>query len=266
MSGDIKYEYKSVQAVRGMENRSITKTQEEGGWELVDQTQGMLRTTLNFRRVKPETSWSKTWKAFRGLAPAKQRALAVAVAVMVPIAAVGIGIAAAQDKGNTNATQSTGSATKSSIEPATVNETRVPLPTPTLPEKTDQVITVENNNDFAAILVSTDYCAPSVEEFATKYKGQKIQFDGSITNMQNHENYKTRYGILIGPGDAGPKTTAGPAFKYENVNMSDLKLTGNNVPSYVGEGDKFRFTAEVGEYNAKHGCLFFLTPVSTTVR
>ncbi|QYF88484.1 DUF4839 domain-containing protein [Arthrobacter sp. PAMC25284] len=206
MSGDIKYEYKSVQAVRGMENRSITKAQEEGGWELVDQAQGMLRTTLNFRRARPETSWSKTWKAFRGLAPAKQRALAVAVAVMLPIAAVGIGLAAAQDKGNTNATQST----ESAIEPATVNKTPVPLPTPTSPEKTDQVITVENNNDFAAILVSTDYCAPSMEEFATKYKGQKVQFDGSITNMQNHENYRTRYGILIGPRGRRAKDDRGP--------------------------------------------------------
>jgi hypothetical protein len=45
--------------------------------------------------------------------------------------------------------------------------------------------------------------------------------------------------------------------------MLDLKLTGTNVPSFVGEGDKFRFTAEVGEYNATRGCLFFLTPVAT---
>jgi hypothetical protein len=189
---------------------------------------------------------------------------------MLPLAAVGIGIAAAQDKGDTNAentaTQSTGSATEVATESATVNETPTPLPTPTLAEETDQVITVENNTDFAALLVATDYCDPSMAQFAAKYEGQKIQFDGSIKYMRNHENYKTRYGILVGPGDAGPKTTAGPAFKYENVNMSDLKLTGNSVPSYVGEGDKFRFTAEVGEYNANHGCLFFLTPVSTTVR
>lgn len=266
MSGDIKYEYKSVQALRGMEDRSIAKTQEDGGWELVDQTQGMLRTTLDFRRVKPETSWSKMWKAFRGLAPAKQRALAVAVAVMLPLAGVGIGIAAAQDKGNTSAENTATQSTEPAIEPATVNETPVPLPTPAVSEKTDQVITVENNEDFAALLVSTDYCASSMEEFAAKYKGQKIQFDGSIRYMRNHDDYKTRYNLLIGPGDAGTKTTAGPAFKYEDVNMLDLKLTGNNAPSFVGEDDKFRFTAEVDEYNARGGCVFFLTPVSTAVR
>jgi hypothetical protein len=262
MSDDIKYEYKSVQAVRGMENRSIAKTQEEGGWELVGQTQGMLRTTLNFRRVKPETSLSKAWDAFRGLAPAKQRALAVAVAVFLPLAAVGIGIAAAQDKGATNAENTATQSTES----ATVNETPTLLPTPTLSEETDQVITAEKNKELAALLVAGDYCDPSMAQFAAKYQGQKIQFDGSITNMQNHEKYDTRYDILVGPGDAGPKTTAGPAFKYENVNMFDLNFTGKSVPSYVAEGDKFRFTAEVGEYNPNHGCLFFLTPVSTTVR
>jgi hypothetical protein len=70
----------------------------------------------------------------------------------------------------------------------------------------------------------------------------------------------------MGPGNAGPKTTAGPAFKYENVNMFDLKFTGKSVPSDVTEGDTFRFTSEVGEYKPNQGCLFFLTPVSTTPR
>jgi hypothetical protein len=135
-----------------------------------------------------------------------------------------------------------------------------------LAEETDQVITPENNKDFAALLVATDYCEPSMAQFAAKYQGRKIEFDGSITNMQHHEKYDTRYDILVGPGNAGPKTTAGPAFKYDNVNMFDLKFTGKSVPSSVAEGDKFRFTAEVGEYNPNKGCLFFLTPVSTTVR
>jgi hypothetical protein len=260
MSDDIKYEYNSVQTVRGMENRSIAKAQKEGGWELVDQTQGTLRTTLNFRRVKPETFLSKAWDAFRGLAPAKQRALAAAVAVLLLLAAVGI--AAAPNKGDTNAENT---ATKST-ESATVNETPTPSPTPTPSEETDQVITAENNKELAALLVATDYCDPSMAQFAAKYEGQKIEFDGSIVNMQHHEKYDTRYDILLGPGNAGPKTTLGPAFKYDNVNMFDLKFTGKSVPSYVAEGEKFRFTAEVGEYNPNQGCLFFLTPVSTTVQ
>ncbi|MFF3617331.1 DUF4839 domain-containing protein [Streptomyces sp. NPDC002580] len=43
------------------------------------------------------------------------------------------------------------------------------------------------------------------------------------------------------------------------------RLTGEKTPATVGEGDKFRFVAEVGEYNAA-SCLFFLEPVSTEIR
>ncbi|MFE3790112.1 DUF4839 domain-containing protein [Streptomyces goshikiensis] len=69
----------------------------------------------------------------------------------------------------------------------------------------------------------------------------------------------------LGPGDEGPNTGVGPAFKYEDVNVFDLKLTGERIPTTVGAGDRFRFAAEVGEFNTDQ-CLFFLKPVSTETR
>ncbi|MBT2568678.1 DUF4839 domain-containing protein [Arthrobacter sp. ISL-85] len=271
MSDDIKYEYKSVQAVRGLESRSIGKEQREGNWELVDQTQGTLRTTLKFRRVKPETSLSKAWEVFRGLAPAKQRAVVAGMTILLLLAAVGIGTSAAREKGGTASSESVALSETPlpSPTPAVAEETGQasgPSPAPTVAEEADQVITPENNEEFAALLATTDTCGPSVADFATKYHGRKIGFDGSITNLQQYEKYKTRYDILLGPGDAGPKTTAGPNFKYANVNTFDLKFSGSNVPSSVSEGDTYRFIAEVGDYKPNQGCLFFLTPVSTTVR
>ena len=175
--------------------------------------------------------------------------------ILLVLAAVGIGTSAAQEK--------TGAKSSDSMA---LSETPAPSPAPTVAEEADQVLTPENNKEFAALLAVTDYCGPSVADFAAKYHGRRIEFDGSITNLQQYEQYKTRYDILLGPGDAGPKTTAGPAFKYENVNTFDLKFSGSSVPSYVTEGDTFRFIAEVGEYKPNQGCLFFLTPVSTTVR
>jgi hypothetical protein len=288
MSDDIKYEYKSVQAVRGLENRSIAKAEQEGGWELYDQTQGTLRTTLKFRRVKPETFLSKAWGMFRGLEPARQRVVGAGLAILLLLAAVGIGTAATLDKGSANAESSATKAT----EAAAVTEKASPSPTatasethqvtsaensatasaaaaavnvesaPTSSEATDQVISVKNNKDFAALLAASHSCDPTMVEFAAKYEGRKIEFDGSIKNVQK---YDIGYDITLGPGNAGPETTVGPEFKYENVNMSDLKLAGTSVPSAVAAGDLFRFTAEVGEYNL-NSCLFFLTPVSTTLR
>ena len=48
----VRYELKTVKAVRGLEARSVSKWHKEG-WELVDQSAGTLHTTLEFRRRKP---------------------------------------------------------------------------------------------------------------------------------------------------------------------------------------------------------------------
>lgn len=163
----------------------------------------MLRTTLKFRRVKPETFLSKAWGVFRGLVPAKQRVVAAGMAILLLFAAVGIGIASAQDKGTTNAENS---ATKST-ESAVVNVTPTPSLTPTSSEETDQVINAENNKDFATLLVATDYCDPSMAQFAAKYQGQKIEFDGSITNMQKYDTGTTS---LWAPATQGRRTLRAP--------------------------------------------------------
>ena len=95
------------------------------------------------------------------------------------VAAVGIGIAATQNKGDTNAENT---ATKST-ELAPVNQTPTPSATPTSSEETDRVITAEDNKELAALLKAGDYCDPSMAQFAAKYQGQKIEFDGSIANV-----------------------------------------------------------------------------------
>lgn len=48
----VRYELKTVKAVRGLEGRSVSKWHKEG-WELVDQIPGTVQTTLEFRRRKP---------------------------------------------------------------------------------------------------------------------------------------------------------------------------------------------------------------------
>ena len=80
--------------------------------------------------------------------------------------------------------------------------------------------------------------------------------------MMKHGSYETRYDILLGPGDKGASTGIGPAFKFDNVDIYDLNLTGANQPDSIGTGDRLHFVAEVGEFNPTT-CLFFLRPVST---
>lgn len=126
----------------------------------------------------------------------------------------------------------------------------------------EQVLTKGNSEEFAALLKVSDPCDESVGSFASEYGGRTVEFDGSIANMANHGDADTRYDILVSPGNKGPESTVGPNFKFEDVNLFDLKLTGTDS---VREGDRFRFVAQIVEHNQTQ-CLLFLEPVATRVR
>jgi hypothetical protein len=152
---------------------------------------------------------------------------------------------------------------KSNDEPeATPSETAPTTTEETAPAEPRAVATLtpQNSNDLAALLVGSD-CDEKVVAFAKKYAGQTIAFNGSILDIAPHGSYKTRYDILIGPG--GPNTAKGPNFQFRDVGTFELNL--EDGPQYVKKGDKFRFIAEVGEFNPVR-CLFFLEPVKTIPR
>ncbi|MFC8707638.1 DUF4839 domain-containing protein [Streptomyces anulatus] len=241
MTDELKYEHKTVQTVRGTDGLVISKM-EKDGWELVEQTQGVLRSTLKFRRPKKRQPWLL---------------IGSAAAVLVILAIV-IGAASALSDGDAKKDDAGKSMNAASEKPSTT-------PTPTAAESAAaEVITPENNPEFAALL-KADSCDDVNLDFATRYEGQTVAFNGSIRHMAPHGDYETRYDFLLGPGDEGPNTTIGPAFKYEDVNTGNLNLTGKKIPATVGVGDKFRFFAEVREFKTAQ-CLFFLHPVSTEVR
>lgn len=134
---------------------------------------------------------------------------------------------------------------------------------PDTPDST--VLTVRNSKALAALMKVGDSCGEPIARFADENRGRTIEFNGSIVNVMQHGDYDTRYDILVAPGSKGPNSTVGPAFKFENVNVFDLNLTGDNPPASIQEGDRFRFAAEVVDYNQDQ-CLFRLDPVSTTAR
>ncbi|MHA3700898.1 DUF4839 domain-containing protein [Jatrophihabitans sp. YIM 134969] len=126
-------------------------------------------------------------------------------------------------------------------------------------------LTVANSPDLAALLQVGDGCDASVGAFASKYAGKQIEFDGSISSLMNHGDAKTRYDVLIAPGDEGVNSSRGPNLKFEDVNPTlDLNFEGP-VPDSIVEGTKLHLVAEVGDYNSTQ-CLLFLTPVSTRAR
>lgn len=251
----VKYQYKTVQTVRGTESLSVSKWQKQG-WELVDQTPGKLRTTLRFRKPASYKQWIQLG--------------ALMAFVLLALGMVSIVEAVRGDEENATAgdTPSATSTPPASPTPS-VSETPSAAPSETPTESStptadpNAVITAKNNQEFAALL-NKDYCDPAIADFAKEYEGRVIEFDGSIAAFAPHEDYDTRYDILIGPGDEGPNSVLGPAFKFEDENVFDLNFKGR-VPGRIGTSDLLRVTAEVDEYS-KQTCLFFLEPVETRIR
>lgn len=262
---DTQYEYTSVQAVRGTEAKAIAKW-ERDGWELESRDQGVLRTELTFRRVKPKTFGATALAAFRSLEP-KVQLLAVS-AVVVLLAVVVGGSVFVGTRGGGTTSQPTASVTDagSSAEPlASQSPAATSSAVHTTPAP-DETLTVENTADLAALLALEQPGDAAVGEFAAEYRGRTIEFDGNIAYMNAHGSYKTRYDLLIYAGDHSPTASSGPNFQFRDVNISyDLHLTGPNVPDTLGTGDNLRIVARVGDYNGTQE-LFFLEPVRTEVR
>lgn len=126
-----------------------------------------------------------------------------------------------------------------------------------------EILTVENNKELAALLTTNAEFDPIYIEFAKKYAGRTIEFDGNIANMALHGDYKTRYDFLIYAGDYSETTCIGPAFKFKDVNMFDFHLTGSKTS--VSMGQNLHITAKVVEY-IELSELFFLEPISNEIR
>lgn len=240
---DVQYESKDVRAIRGTEARTIAKWQ-KAGWEFVAQSQRpLLQSKLTFRRPKPKKPW---------------RLLAVLGGGVLLLIVFAIVMGTIRSGGSNPAP--TTPPTKSAVAPS-----KSPSAKPTTPAK-EQTLTVENNQDLVALLSGPNQ-GPTIEDFAAKYKGRTIEFDGSIGAMAPHDGYKTRYDILISPGDySETHSSGGPSFQLRDVNTtSDLHLTGDNIPDHIGVGDNIHIVAQVEEFEPD-SLLFLLKPISTQFR
>lgn len=237
----VEYEAKNVQTVRGTEKLVISKW-EKGGWELVTQNAGKLRTELVFRRPKPKIQW---------------KLFAIIGGVLV-VLGIFIGIMAAITGGDKDG--DTGSASKPSTQAA---GSRDEPEEPAANAPAEEPLTVENNADLSALLTGPQD-GPAVEAFAQKYAGQLIEFDGSIGAMNKHDGHTTRYDILIANGDySETHSNGGPSFQFRDVNITnDMHLTGD-VPDTIGVGTNVHVIARVSSIDDQ---LFLLEPVQTSVR
>ena len=133
-------------------------------------------------------------------------------------------------------------------------------------EPTVDILTVDNSPELAAILSLKADADQSYADFAEAYKNKIIEFDGCITYLTNHDNYNTRYDLLISAGDYVDENTAnpGPTFKFKDVGVYNLG-DGLVLADYIKAGSNVRIRAKVRSYNSDTG-LFELDLVSVEAR
>ena len=123
-------------------------------------------------------------------------------------------------------------------------------------------ITAQNNQEFAQLLAGND-SSQAVGNFANKYQGKEIEFDGYTAAVTHHDSYKTRFDYLILAGDAG--NTQSPNFHFSNVNYYDLHLKGGNIPDSFTTNLNIHVIAKIKNYDSASD-LLELEPVSITMR
>ncbi len=129
----------------------------------------------------------------------------------------------------------------------------------------EEVLNVNNCEELAALLSLKDGFDPSIAEFASKYQGRTIEFDGNVAYVSSHEGNNTRFDYLIYAGDYSESEVSGPSFQFEDVNYYDLHLEGDNVPDTFDVGLNIHVVAKIEEYDSGTG-LFKLDPVKITIR
>lgn len=274
MTGDdTQYESKSVLTIRGMEARNIAKLEKEG-WEFVSQNPApLMRTELTFRRIKPKHPvliWAAAVKASLAHTKTKQPRLFWGVGADL-VLIIGAIITTSVIAGERNAPEPVAQSTATPVVPApSEDSTQVPAPIES-PEATpaesasEQILTVENSEDFADLLAGSDQDSDGAERFANKYAGRTVEFDANIASVTNRASDNTRFGLLVLAGNFEEPPMSGPSFKFDDVNTQELHLTGSSIPDSVEAGDNVHIVAQLGKFNRVQG-LYFLEPISTELR
>ena len=119
-----------------------------------------------------------------------------------------------------------------------------------------ETITVDNNAEFKQIMESTERWSAKVEDFAKKYDGRTIQFDGNISCMRQTNSSYTKFGIAIDAGDLNASELSGPHFYLDDVTMEEMNLSEDDKNSGISSGDNITITAIIDYYSVESESIY----------
>lgn len=127
-------------------------------------------------------------------------------------------------------------------------------------EEPEEIITIDNNSDFAAILTA-EYLDPEKQAaFVSTYKGKIVEFDCVVKVLTQNERNERQYSYVLVPGEDEDNYNVA-MFYLENKNMFDFKWDSATRPEYLTIGSKIRIRAEV--VSGDDPLFIYLKPVRT---
>ena len=104
-------------------------------------------------------------------------------------------------------------------------------------EKSIDVYTVDNRQDIGNMFLLDPYeNSKEIKQIVSKYRGKTIEMNMVTSNVQKHNNYKTRFDYWLIGYHEETGATSGSYFLIEDVNYNGLHLEGENVPDTFGVG------------------------------
>lgn len=147
----------------------------------------------------------------------------------------------------------------------TVTTTGEVLESTTEPQEESSYITIDNNENFSELMKITDQTDSTTIKNLLKLirkEGKIVEFDGCIGFLMQHENYKTRFDVLVVGGDYTAERVYGPLFSFENVSFFDMNVSGTDT---VEGGMNFHIIAKIKGFNDE-GNYVILDPIELKVR
>lgn len=143
--------------------------------------------------------------------------------------------------------------------------TVTPKPTaaPTLAIEETSNLTVDNCMDLARLMSVENYSDSYIGEFANKYLGETIEFDGYIEYMFNMAGVPNYFDVLLRVGEyKADEEPEGPILFFKGVDITNIKVSGTDT---VSAKMNFVIEAMIREWDDEGACIV-LEPVSMKYR
>lgn len=127
-------------------------------------------------------------------------------------------------------------------------------------EEPEEIITIDNNSDFAAILTAEYLDLEKQAAFASTYKGKIVEFDCVVYDLAQNARHKTQYSYVLVPGEDKDNLSAA-MFYLKDKGMFDFKWDSATRPEYLTLGSKIRIQAEI--VSGDDPLFIYLKPVRT---